>query len=77
MCLIPNVQSLESDRMNAWQYMTRDSLKHLDYSQVLRFVDRYNLDTHFVALAMVNVIKPGAGKDNAIMACRLFGRKHS
>jgi MYND finger len=73
-CLFPNLQTLESDRMNAWQYMTRDSLRHLDYSQVLCLVDRYNPETHFVALAMVNIGKPRAGKDNAIMACTLFGK---
>jgi hypothetical protein len=73
-CLLPNVQTLESDRMNAWQYMIRNSLRHLDYSQVLCLVDRYNPETHFVALAMVNIGKPRAGKDNAIIACTLFGK---
>jgi MYND finger len=34
----------------------------------------YNHETHFVALAVVNIKQPRAGKDNAIMLCNMIGR---
>ena len=51
-------------------------LSKLDYSprQLLPFVDMYNPDTHFVALATVRISRPGAGKNNAIMLCEMIGR---
>jgi MYND finger len=34
----------------------------------------YDPSTHFVALAAVNIKKPRADKDNAIMLCKMIGR---
>jgi MYND finger len=65
--MFPNIEALEREKMNAWQYLPRDILAEMDYSQVLQFVSMYNHETHFVALAIVNIKKPRAGKDNAIM----------
>ena len=53
--MFANVEALESDRMNMWHYVSRDVLSRMDYSQVLNLVDMYNPDTHFVALATVNI----------------------
>jgi hypothetical protein len=73
--VFPNIEALETDGMNAWQYLPRSKLVKMDYDHVLRFVDAYNPDTHFVALAAVNIKKkPRAGKDNAIMPCKMFHR---
>jgi MYND finger len=61
-CLFPNVQTLESNRMNAWQYVTRDSLRHLDYSQVLRLV--FGKDTQ-------RITPPNFGADGQELHCLL------
>jgi MYND finger len=72
--VFPNIEALESEGMNAWQYLPRSELVKMDYGNVLHFVDMYNPNTHFVALAAVNIRKPRAGKDNTIMLCKMIGR---
>jgi MYND finger len=72
--MFPNIEAMEREKMNVWHYLPREVLAEMDYSQVLHFVDMYDPKTQFVALATVNIKKPRAGKDNAIMLCKMISR---
>jgi MYND finger len=69
-----NIDAITSERGYEWYYLNRSVLETLEYPPVMQFVDSYDPEAHFVAIAVVNITRPKADRPNAIMLCKRIAK---
>jgi hypothetical protein len=69
-----NIGELDSEEQVMSFFVPREALVQFDYAEVVHLIDMYDPAEHYVALATVDIRRPGPNKDNAIMLCKMIHR---